>query len=442
MNPIRITLRSLVAVVLLFLAACQQTPLPQATPELGAELSTQAVTPGTVVVWGRNGNEQVSMPAGLNDVTAIAAGDYHSLALKNDGTVVAWGSNGHEQVTIPAGLSNVSAIAAGDLHSLTLKRDGSVVGWGSNSDGQLNIPPGFNISAIAVGGFHSLALKRDTAAPSVKVEQAADQADPTTADAIQFTATFSEPVNGFASEDISLAGTAGATTATVSNGSSPTTYTVTVTGMTQSGTVIASLAPGVATDIAGNGNTASTSNDNTVTYTAPVVDSTAPFITPSVAGTLGNNDWYTSDVTISWTVTDDESALLNQTGCEAATVTTDTAGVTFTCEATSSGGTTTQSVSVKRDTTLPTIAFVSRTPANANGWNNSDVTLDWTCTDATSGVVAASVAQTLRGEGANQALTGTCTDNAGLSASDTQTGINLDKTAPTLTPSSHPIQSF
>ncbi len=31
------------------------------------------------------------MPSGLSGVTAIAAGDYHSLALKGDGTVVAWG---------------------------------------------------------------------------------------------------------------------------------------------------------------------------------------------------------------------------------------------------------------------------------------------------------------------------------------------------------------
>jgi alpha-tubulin suppressor-like RCC1 family protein len=31
------------------------------------------------------------VPGGLAGVTAIAAGDSHSLALKNDGTVVAWG---------------------------------------------------------------------------------------------------------------------------------------------------------------------------------------------------------------------------------------------------------------------------------------------------------------------------------------------------------------
>ena len=34
---------------------------------------------------------QCNVPSGLSGVTAIAAGSYHSLALKGDGTVVAWG---------------------------------------------------------------------------------------------------------------------------------------------------------------------------------------------------------------------------------------------------------------------------------------------------------------------------------------------------------------
>ena len=66
-------------------------------------------------------------------MVAIAAGAYHSLALKADGTVVGWGENGYGQTTIPAGATNVVAIAAGDYHSLALKADGTVVGWGDNS---------------------------------------------------------------------------------------------------------------------------------------------------------------------------------------------------------------------------------------------------------------------------------------------------------------------
>jgi len=47
----------------------------------------------------------------------------------------------------------------------------------------------------------------------------------------------------------------------------PSTYTVAVSGMTTAGTVIASIAAGVANDAAGNLNTASTSTDNSVTFT-------------------------------------------------------------------------------------------------------------------------------------------------------------------------------
>ena len=43
-------------------------------------------------------------------------------------------------------------------------------------------------------------------------------------------------------------------------------YNVVVSGMTASGTVTAAIAAGVAHDVAGNANVASTSTDNTVTF--------------------------------------------------------------------------------------------------------------------------------------------------------------------------------
>src|SRR5688572_25060208 len=104
--------------------------------------------------------------------------------------------------------------------------------------------------------------------PTVTINQAAGQADPTSASPILFTVTFSEAVTGFATGDVTLSGTAGATTAIVSG--SGATYTVTVSGMTNSGTVIASVNAGVAIDAGSNPNLASTSTDNTVTYNVPV----------------------------------------------------------------------------------------------------------------------------------------------------------------------------
>ncbi len=116
----------------------------------------------------------------------------------------------------------------------------------------------------------------DGVAPTVTLNQDAGQADPSNGSPIAFTVVFSESVSNFATGDVTLAGTAGATTATVTG--SGTTYTVTVTGMTASGTVIASLAGGVAGDSAGNPSAASTSTDNTVT-----VDITVPTVTVNQA---------------------------------------------------------------------------------------------------------------------------------------------------------------
>jgi hypothetical protein len=85
------------------------------------------------------------------------------------------------------------------------------------------------------------------------------------------------------------------------------------------------------------------------------------------------------------------------------------------------------------DTVAPTITFVSRTPAaNGAGWNNTDVTVNWSCSDGGSGVLAAAVSQTVFPEGVNQSATGTCEDHAGNTASDAQVGISIDKTAPTV----------
>ena len=117
----------------------------------------------------------------------------------------------------------------------------------------------------------------DTTAPVVTINQAAGQADPTIADPttagpIHFTAIFSEPVTGFGdgAGDVTLSGSAGATTAAVSEiaPNDGTTYDVAVSGMTVDGTVIAVVPGGAASDAAGNPNAASTSTDNTVVFIA------------------------------------------------------------------------------------------------------------------------------------------------------------------------------
>ena len=79
----------------------------------------------------------------------------------------------------------------------------------------------------------------------------------------------------FDATDVTLGGTAGATTSTVTG--SGATYTVAVSGMTTDGTVSATIAAGVATDSSGNLNSASTSTDNEVTYSTAVASVTVTF---------------------------------------------------------------------------------------------------------------------------------------------------------------------
>src|SRR5438876_1114175 len=52
----------------------------------------------------------------------------------------------------------------------------------------------------------------------------------------------------------------------------------------------------------------------------PPADTTPPTITANLAGTQGSNGWYVSNVTVSWTVGDDESAVTSQSGCDSTTV--------------------------------------------------------------------------------------------------------------------------
>ena len=92
-----------------------------------------------------------------------------------------------------------------------------------------------------------------------------------------------------------------------------------------------------------------------------------------------------------------------------------------------------QSITIKLDKTAPVFTDVSRTPANSNGWNNTDVESSFTATDALSGFESGATATgtfTFTEEGADQTHTFTVSDLAGNSASATVSNVNIDKTAP------------
>ena len=87
-----------------------------------------------IVAWGDNSSGQTNVPvAAQSGVTAIAAGNSHTVALKTNGAVLAWGDNSYGQTNVSvAAQSDVIAIAAANSHTLALKRDGTVLVWGGS----------------------------------------------------------------------------------------------------------------------------------------------------------------------------------------------------------------------------------------------------------------------------------------------------------------------
>lgn len=124
-------------------------------------------------------------------------------------------------------------------------------------------------------GSASTNLTIDTIAPTVTINQAAGQPDPTTGTTIEYTAVSSENIYGLTGAGVTFTGTAGATTATITG--SGTSYAVAVSGMIKTGTVTPRISAGTAQDVAGNLTVASTTTDSTVTYT----DATPPSVTIS-----------------------------------------------------------------------------------------------------------------------------------------------------------------
>jgi hypothetical protein len=166
-------------------------------------------------------------------------------------------------------------------------------------------------------------------------------------------------------------------------------------------------------------------------YTSGYDDPTPPVVSANVSGVLGNNGWYISDVQVSWTVTDPETPF-STTNCETTVINGDTAGTTLTCTATSEGGTTSESVTIRRDTTPPTVSINISPEANAHGWHNSDVTVEFIGHDNTSGIDYCPPSQVFSHDGI-VGKSGYCFDKAGNGTFAQSPMIYLDKTAPVVT---------
>ena len=161
----------------------------------GQEFSIALLDKGTVESWGSDeagqlGNSSVEegsdVPVavgGLSDVTSLAAGADHGLALLSDGAVMAWGddSDGElgngviapsEETPVPvSGLSDVVAVSAGGQDSAAVLGGGAVMTWGVNrwgtlGDGSSGSPSDLpvlvagvgKVASVSAGGFHMLAF--------------------------------------------------------------------------------------------------------------------------------------------------------------------------------------------------------------------------------------------------------------------------------------------
>ncbi len=166
-----------------------------------------------------------------------------------------------------------------------------------------------------------------------------------------------------------------------------------------------------------------------ITYS--IVDTVAPVITFFQRTPANASGWNNTDVTVVWTCTDTPgSGVVSETVSQTLSAEGEDQSATGAC-VDHAGNTASASLSgIYIDKTAPAIAFQSRTPANANNWNNGDVTVQWSCTDGGSGVVADTVTAVKSAEGRDQTATGSCQDLAGNTATDTQTEINIDLTAP------------
>lgn len=177
------------------------------TPQVegGYHWSMALKSDGTIWAWGENKSAQFGngthtdynltpiQTTDISNVTVIAAGVVHAMAIKSDGALWTWGGNGSgvlgigsydggETPTQVSRLSSIIAIDGGYQNSMALKSDGTVWTWGANTTGQLgdgtnngsSVPVQVSglsdvvVIASGVGGnygsgysSHSLALKSD-----------------------------------------------------------------------------------------------------------------------------------------------------------------------------------------------------------------------------------------------------------------------------------------
>jgi hypothetical protein len=216
-------------------------------------------------------------------------------------------------------------------------------------------------------------------------------------------------------------------------GSDATSGIASCTSLSYSGPDSASVAPsGTCTDQAGNTSSA-------LTLPSPIkYDATAPVLAPSPDRAPNAKGWYRSPVTVTWNGSDKTSGIAS---CpNSATYSTgDSANASLGATCTDQAGNSTSALfALKYDSSAPTAGSAAPTRvADANGWYNHQVTINWSGSDVTSGPVSCTSLSYNGPDGGSIAPSGTCTDQAGNTSSPLTlpSPIKYDATAPVLAPS-------
>jgi hypothetical protein len=160
---------------------------------------------------------------------------------------------------------------------------------------------------------------------------------------------------------------------------------------------------------------------------------TAPSIEASIDREPNANGWYRDDVTVGFACGDELSGV---DFCPSAQVLGEGAGQSARATAADAAGnqSTGGVTGVDVDKTAPVLHGTPAPAPNANGWYRDDVVVDWTCSDALSGIDGdCPAAARIRGEGGNLSASASVTDKAGNTADASVDGVRIDRAPPTTT---------
>ncbi len=384
---------------------------------------------GALVCWGANDAGQTAPPSapGLTFVQ-IAAGGSHACAIQADATLTCWGANDAGQSTPPSGY--FTGISAGEKFTCGVRPDNSLVCWGNNAAGQ-STPPAGSYTQVSAGLDHACAVSLAGSIACWGSNAGAETPHILLSPETLPDATVESAYN----QSLSASGGQAPYTFEVVSGALPAGLALSAEGGL-SGTP---TTPGRFTFTIEARDSSTPQFSGAQAYTLKVgiqgTDQTPPVITPQIAGVLGHHDWYVGPVKVSWLISDPESDVTAQSGCDPTTLTEDTTGVTLTCTATSTGGTSSQSVTIKIDRTPPVdVKAVPEREPDQSGWYNHPLEIHFTGTDATSGIDSCTGSLTYSGpDSAAVQVSGTCTDLAGNTSAPVVFSFQYDATPPEVT---------